>query len=77
MSIWGNKLDGIELKPDMPVTCDIEIESREYNGRWFTDVKAWRISNSAAPQHPVVAPTPSAPTSMDEFMAEDDDVLPF
>jgi hypothetical protein len=74
VSIWGNKLDGIELKPDMPITCDIEIESREYNGRWFTDVKAWRISSAATPQQPVTAPTPN---SIEDFMDKDDDVLPF
>ena len=25
------------------IKCHINIESREYNGRWFTDVKAWKI----------------------------------
>ena len=27
----------------MTITCSIHIESREYNGRWFTSVKAWKI----------------------------------
>jgi hypothetical protein len=27
----------------MTITCSINIESREYNGRWFTSVKAWKI----------------------------------
>jgi len=22
----------------------VDLESREYNGRWYTDVKAWKIS---------------------------------
>jgi hypothetical protein len=25
------------------ITCSINIESREYNGRYFTSVKAWKI----------------------------------
>ena len=25
------------------ITCSINIESREYNGRWFTSVKCWKI----------------------------------
>ena len=25
------------------ITCSINIESREYNGKWFTSVKAWKI----------------------------------
>lgn len=27
----------------MTITCSINIESREYNGKWFTSVKAWKI----------------------------------
>jgi hypothetical protein len=27
----------------MTITCSINIESREYNGRWFTAVRAWKI----------------------------------
>jgi hypothetical protein len=25
------------------ITCSINIESREYNGKWFTSVKCWKI----------------------------------
>ena len=25
------------------ITCSINIESREYNGKYFTSVKAWKI----------------------------------
>ena len=25
------------------VTAKIDVESREYNGRWYTDVKAWQF----------------------------------
>lgn len=24
---------------------DFDIESREYNGRWYTDLKAWKIEH--------------------------------
>ena len=27
----------------MTITCSINIESREYNGKWFTSVRAWKI----------------------------------
>jgi len=26
-------------------TLDFDIESREYNGKWYTDVRAWKISS--------------------------------
>jgi hypothetical protein len=25
------------------ITCSINIESREYNGRWYTAIKCWKI----------------------------------
>jgi hypothetical protein len=25
------------------ITCSINIESREYNSRWFTSIKCWKI----------------------------------
>ena len=32
-----------------------DIESREYQGRWYTDVRAWRVqpTQQAAPQPPM------------------------
>ena len=28
------------------LTLGIDIESREFNGRWYTDVKAWKIEGA-------------------------------
>jgi hypothetical protein len=25
------------------ITCSINIESREYNGKWYTSINAWKI----------------------------------
>ena len=38
---------------------DVDVESREYNGRWYTDVKAWRVEVVAPGTSP--APMPSNP----------------
>ncbi|MFN4285428.1 MAG: DUF3127 domain-containing protein [Lacibacter sp.] len=43
ISIWGDKIDAQKLQPGNKLVIDFDIESREYNGRWYTDVKAWRI----------------------------------
>ena len=47
-----------ELNAGDDVKVSINIESREYNSRWYTDVKAWRIEKGSA-----AAAAPSAPTS--------------
>lgn len=30
------------------VTCHINIESREFNARWYTDVKVWKMDMGAS-----------------------------
>ena len=41
VSFWGDKAqDAATLKPGEAVTISANVESREYNGRWFTEVRA-------------------------------------
>src|SRR6218665_3748033 len=46
VSIWGDKADlyQSQLEIGSVVTASIEVESREYNSRWYTDVRAWKIA---------------------------------
>ncbi|MFT5512740.1 MAG: hypothetical protein ACI8SE_001138 [Bacteroidia bacterium] len=44
ITCWGEKVDEIQqLTPGTAVKVAINIESREYNERWYTDIKAWKI----------------------------------
>jgi len=43
ISIWGDKIDEQKLVAGNKLTIDFDVESREYNGRWYTDVKAWKV----------------------------------
>ncbi len=43
ISVWGEKINESQLKPGNQLKIDFDIESREYNGRWYTDVKAWKV----------------------------------
>ena len=57
--------DRIKANPcqlDDIVTVSFDIESREFNGRWYTSIRAWKIQQgvveAAAPAPaPAVAPT--------------------
>lgn len=42
ISIWGDKINGNHLVVGNKLKIDFDIESREYNSRWYTDVKAWK-----------------------------------
>jgi hypothetical protein len=43
VSIWGDKINERQLQPGSQLKIDFDIESREYNAKWYTDVKAWKI----------------------------------
>jgi hypothetical protein len=43
ISIWGDKINENLLKVGNQLKIDFDVESREYNNRWYTDVKAWKI----------------------------------
>ena len=44
ITCWGEKADEIaKLEPGTSVQVAINIESREFNERWYTDIKAWKI----------------------------------
>ena len=43
VSIWGDKIDTSQLQLGNQLKIDFDVESREFNGRWYTDVKAWKI----------------------------------
>jgi hypothetical protein len=46
MSLWGEKVDETRLSIGDKITASINIESREYNGRWYTDIRAWKVAKS-------------------------------
>ena len=72
VSVWGDKIDQFALKVGEQVTLGIDVESREYNGRWYTEIKAYKADRTSGgggmPQMPEV----------DTFYSEsEEDKLPF
>ena len=41
---WGDKIDQFNIQQGEKLAVSVDLESREYNGRWYTDVKAWKVS---------------------------------
>lgn len=76
---FGERADQYPLNVGDVVTLSFDIESREYNGRWFTSIRGWKVdkensSTSATPIQttPNDIPAPPAFNSVDES-----DDLPF
>lgn len=52
VTVWGDKINESQLKPGINLNISFDIESREYNGRWYTDVKAWKIETAGEGSKP-------------------------
>lgn len=73
-SLWGDKIDQFGVAEGEQVTISIDVESREYNGRWYTEIKAYRVDRAGNSP----APRPSAMPDVDTFHSEgEEDKLPF
>ena len=46
--VWSDKIDELAIKEGENLVVSIDLESREYNGRWYTDVKAWKVTRAGA-----------------------------
>ena len=56
-SVMGDKDISLHMGDYVRVFAD--ISSREFNGRWYTDVTVWKAEPAQAPQLPQVPPPPS------------------
>jgi len=43
---WGDKVSQVKtLQANTRIKVSFNIESREYNGKWYTDLRIWKIEN--------------------------------
>lgn len=83
LSAWGDKIRDFEsLNIGEQVKVSINIESREFNGRWYTDLRPWRVervaqgaTSSSAPEPPPMPSDFPPPPMIEPEQATDD--LPF
>ena len=74
ISVWGDKIDTASLQTGTLLKIDFDVESREFNGRWYTDIKAWKIEVTGTTAGPSQDKSPVS-VGVDQ-MSHDDD-LPF
>jgi hypothetical protein len=74
-NLFNDKIDQFPLAIDDVVNVSFDVESREYNGRWYTTIRAWKIDKNASG----AAPAPSAPVASFDAVpgAGDGSDLPF
>ncbi len=71
MAIWGDKVDQFQVQKGEDVTVSFDIDCREYNGRWYNDIKAWNVqrkgnapSSMSSPADRTISDTPADVDSM-------------
>lgn len=78
-SLFGDSITKFPLQVGQDVTVSIDIESREWNNKWYTEVRAWNVAYaSQQPQlqaQPAPQPQVAQPQPAPQPQAADD--LPF
>lgn len=60
-NLWGDRARALDqFQEGSLITVSFDLESREYNGRWYTDVKAWKV-DPATPAAATGAPAYGQP----------------
>lgn len=93
-NVFGEEnLNRFNIQEGQELTVSFDVNAREYNGRWFNDIRAWNVV-AAAPAQPIVGtqpvaqaaqpvapfpPVESAPSAQATFetAADDSSDLPF
>lgn len=69
---FGDRADQFPLEVGQVIKLSFDIESREYNGRWFTSIRGWKAEDPAAsgpvagygaPAAPAAYGAPAAPAN--------------
>lgn len=79
-NVFGSdKIAQFNIQAGEELTISFDINAREYNGRWFNDIRAWRVERGTAPVAATEIPAIDAPkASIQDFSAENDpNDLPF
>lgn len=81
---FGERADQYPLAVGDEVKLSFDIDSHEYNGRWFTSIRGWKAektqgAGAAAPAAPVNDPFAAAAATPQTFTpaADSNDDLPF
>lgn len=85
-NLFGERIDQYPMNVGDTVLVSFDLESREYNNRWYTDVRAYKVEHPAAaggagapvPPPPAAIPGdfPPAPADVNPAPGATDD-LPF
>ena len=74
---WNDKVALDNFNPGEEITAHFDADSREYNGRWYTDLKVWKIEKITGSNNANDTPPPPPPPESDDYDNLDAGDLPF
>lgn len=87
ISFWGDKAqDAASYKEGEAMSLSVNVESREFNGKWYTSLQAWKVvrksdqgaaSASASASAPIADMPPISSEEPASYKEADADDLPF
>lgn len=78
VGFWGDKaLEAAALVPGERVEVSINIESKEYNGRWYTEARAWKLQRQPKEVEAPAADMPPMPSEEPAYASIPVDDMPF
>ncbi len=66
--IFGDRVDTIRLEPGKDYVLSFDLESREFNGKWYTDVSVYQARDYVPQGYPQGAPAASPGYGISAFI---------
>ena len=77
----ADKIAQFAIKAGEVLTVSFDIDAREYNGRWYNSIRAWKVERVADPAAAAAGPVPFPPAPdaapVDFSKGDSTDDLPF
>lgn len=77
-NVWGeDKIKEFNIQEGQFYSVEVNVDCREWQGRWFNDIRAWRVSlagsQASQPQAPAQPAMPGGMPAMPTFDAQSND----
>ena len=79
-NVFGaDKIAQFNIQAGEEMTVSFDINAREYNGRWYNDIRAWRVERGTAPAVAEIPVIDAPKVEVPDFgkASNDPDDLPF
>ena len=78
VEVFGEeRINELSIIPDEQVKLNVEAESREFNGKWYTSVRAWGRAEDNTDAQPETQVVQTAQPETQVVPEDDSTVLPF